>query len=493
MAAAKAAENRPNILFLMADQLRFDCLGANGNRLIRTPNLDALASESVNFTHAYVQAPVCVPSRISYFTGRYPHSHKNRVNYTPAGPQPFLQSILKDNGYQTGSVGKLHFYPPTSEHARSSGFDRVLLHDGVAATDRYSDYVRWRKAHDPRASIPETETDQRVEPGGNPYRAAIQYEYTPTHWVGEQTIAMLREFARAPKPFFLFSSFFKPHSPFQVPAPYDSMYNGVEIPLPRRVSLEEIQRLPLPVQRLILRGRPEYTIPPERLQWVYRSYYAAVSMVDYEVGRILGALSASGRSRDTIVIFAADHGAQLLEHGLMDKNVFFESSVRTPFLMRYPGRIVAQKQGSLVEMVDVLPTILELCGIPIADAVQGRSFAALATGRSAVYHPREIVFSENIIPEVITGGSVDMPFIPGQGVAGIRHPDAKMVRTSNWKLNYYSGQGLELYDMRNDPGEMRNLAGDPAYRSTVCDLEQELLDWMITADENDQIARRWLL
>ena len=488
-----AGDRRPNILFLMADQLRFDCLGANGNRIIQTPNLDRLANESANFTQAYVQSPVCVPSRISYFTGRYPHSHKNRVNYTPAGPQPFIQELLKKNGYQTGSVGKLHFYPPTSEHARSTGFDRVLLHDGVASTDRFSDYVTWRKAHDPQFSRPENAVDPRLKAGENPFRAAMPYEYSPTHWVGEQTAEMLRDCARATKPFFIFSSFFKPHSPFQLSAPYDAMYNAVDIPLPPRVSLAEIQRLPLPVQKLILRGKPEYTTPPEQLQWIYRSYYGAISMVDFEIGRILQALSSTGRERDTIVVFAADHGAQLLEHGLLDKNVFFESSVHTPFLLKYPGRIVGQKHNPMIEMVDVMPSLLELCGIPIPDTVQGRSFAAAATGHGAVYRPRQMVFSENIIPEVITGGSVEMPFTPGQGVASIRHPDSKMVRTAQWKLNYYPGHGAELYDMLNDPDETRNLANDPAHRTTACDLKQELLDWMITADENDQIARRWLL
>src|SRR5277367_2950818 len=118
-AAAQAAPTwRPNILFLMADQFRYDCLGANGNGIIGTPNLDRLAARSANFSQASVQSPVCVPSRVSYFTGRYPHSHKNRVNYTPCNPgEVFLQRMLHDADYQTGSVGKLHYYPPTAEHA----------------------------------------------------------------------------------------------------------------------------------------------------------------------------------------------------------------------------------------------------------------------------------------------------------------------------------------------------------------------------------------
>jgi arylsulfatase A-like enzyme len=145
---------RPNVLVIFTDQLRFDCLGVNGNRIIKTPNLDRLGAGAANFTNAYVQAPVCVPSRISYLTGRYPHSHKNRVNYTPCDPREIMvQRIFSANGHQTGSVGKLHFYPPTAEHARSTGFDKVFLDDGVPSTDPYSDYVHWRKQHDPTPDL----------------------------------------------------------------------------------------------------------------------------------------------------------------------------------------------------------------------------------------------------------------------------------------------------------------------------------------------------
>jgi arylsulfatase A-like enzyme len=209
-------------------------------------------------------------------------------------------------------------------------------------------------------------------------------------------------------------------------------------------------------------------------------------MVDYEIGRILQELEKSGQARDTIVIFGTDHGAQLLEHGLMDKNVFFEASVHVPFLFRFPGGAGAGKHDDFVEMVDLLPTLLELCGMAVPKNVQGRSFLKPVAGR-------EMVFSENIIPEIITGGALDMPFVPGQGVAGIRHPDAKMVRTRQWKLTHYPGHGGELYDLVNDPQEERNLIDDPAQRGRVGDLRQAILDWMITADENDQIAEHWLV
>jgi arylsulfatase A-like enzyme len=174
------------------------------------------------------------------------------------------------------------------------------------------------------------------------------------------------------------------------------------------------------------------------------------------------------------------------------KNVFFEASVHVPFLIRYPGRVAPGVRRELVEMVDVAPTLLEFCGLPAPKECQGRSLAPLLTGTGS-YQSRSVVFAENIIPEVITSGSLDMSYTPGLGVAGIRHPDAKMARTARWKVNYYPGHGGELYDLENDPGETRNLYQEGSYRGRVEELKQALLDWMITADETDQIAPRWLL
>ena len=493
MGAAVAAtqagvSGRPNVLFIMTDQQRWDALGANGNPHIRTPNLDRLAAGSANFERPYVQAPVCVPSRVSIFTGRYPHSHKNRVNYTPCdATEVMLQRILRGAGYGTGSVGKLHYYPPTAEHARSTGWDDVYLDDGVNTTDPYSDYVKWRKQTDPKSQVHYSQ----YAPARNPFRGAVPYEYTPTAWTGLQTRQLLRDMASGERPFFLFCSFFKPHSPYAVPPPYDSMYDNVEIPLPRRFSLEEIRRLPLPLQKQILRFEPSYGMDREWLQWIYRSYYAAVSMIDREVGAILDELEQSGKAGNTIVVFTSDHGDQLLEHGLFGKNVFFEGSVRVPLLVRYPGKVAPGRKAELIEMVDLMPTLLEWCGVEIPKRVQGRSFAGLAAG--GAYSPREMVFAENIIPEVITSKSLEYAYQPGRGVAGIRHPDVKMVRTPRWKLNYYPGHGGELYDLANDPAEEHNLHADPAQKGRVEEMKGAILDWLVSADETDQIAEKWLL
>jgi len=501
----KGARRRPNVLWIMCDQLRYDCVGANGNALIKTPNLDRLAAASANFSNAFVQAPVCVPSRVSYFTGRYPHSHKNRVNYTPLAPSELLlPARLKAADYATALVGKTHIYyayPPTSAEVRRTGFDLVDLHDGVPFTDEWSDYAKWRKAHDPLGdpayrrlarSVPKLRST--LPPNGNPFRAAIGEQYTDTTWTGLRTRERLKELAGGQNPFFLFCSFWKPHEPYEVPAPFDALYNDVEIPLPQAETLDSIQRLPLPLQKLLLRNKhPAYLMDRQLLEWAYRSYYGTVTHLDREVGLILDTLQQLGLAEDTLVVFNSDHGDQLMEHGEFGKNCFFESSVHVPMMLRFPGRIRPGRYDALVESVDVLPSLLELVGLPQPNDCQGQSFVALCDGSGRPCPTREAVFSENVIPEVITGGNLDLPFEKGRGVNGIPHPDAKMVRTRRWKYNYYVNGCAELYDLQNDPCEQHNLAAEPEHKPVVEDMRQRLVNWLITADESDQIAPRWLL
>ncbi len=490
---------QPNILFIMTDQQRYDGVGVNGNPLIQTPNLDRLAGQSANFTHTFVQSPVCTPSRACYFTGRYAHAHRNRVNYTLLPrDEKLLPAYLRESGYQTGMVGKLHLYYDfpfnAAEAARTGGFDIVELHDGVHSTDQWSDYVIWRNQRDPQKDIYYRDLAVDVpnaKQSANPFRVAIDARYTDTAWVGERSRNHIQTMAAQNRPFFLFSSFWKPHSPHEVPEPYDSLYNDIDIPLPKIETLEDIRRLPLPVQKMILRGNnPPYDMDRERLQWIYRSYYADITHIDHEVGEILKTLDETGQADNTIVIFCSDHGDQLLEHGLMGKNVFFEASVRVPFMIRYPGTIKPAVHDCFLETVDVLPTLFEMAGLAEPYNCQGRSFVPLLTGEGD-YTEREVAFCENIIPEVF--GKDRIVFEKGKGVDGIRHPDAKMVRSKHWKYNYYPEGFAELYDLENDPLEQRNVADDPAFRSVADEMKGRILDWLITSNETDQIAHTWLV
>ena len=447
-----------------------------------------------------MQAPVCVPSRASFFTGRYPHSYRNRVNYTPLDRgEVLMQRRLRDAGYRTASVGKLHYHPPNATEAKRTGLDFVELHDAVPQLDRFSDYVAWQKQRDPRSNIRYRALANDMPTGKNPFRQAIDEKFSETTWVGERTRHYIRWFANEDQPFFLFSSFWKPNSPFEVPQPFDAMYDDVEIPLPEQMTLEAIMRLPPPLRTLILRFRPAYDLDRQRLKWMYRSYYGAISHIDREVGLILAALDESGVADNTIVVFSSDHGDQLLEHGLMGKNCFFDASVRVPFIVRFPERVQPGQYEELVESVDVLPTLFELVGLPEPYLNQGRSLVGLISRdggdyipSEAVFIPREGVFSENIIPEVNTGGRDEFEFIKGQGIRGIRHPDAKMVRTRRWKYVYYPEGFAELYDLDSDPLEMNNLAAESEHREQTYAMKDRLLHWLATADESDQIAPRWL-
>ncbi|MCK5548245.1 MAG: sulfatase-like hydrolase/transferase, partial [Thermoplasmata archaeon] len=387
------------------------------------------------------------------------------------------------------------------EEAKRTGFDIVELHDGARQTDPWSDYVKWRNEHDPMKSVYYRRTaqslvknKQKSSSNSNPYRAAIDEKYSETTWTGLRTCHYLKELAADRQPFFLFSSFWKPHSPFEIHAPFDSMYSDVNIPLPKQETLEDIQRLPLPLQKLILRGEnPPYNMDRERLEWCYRSYYGAISHIDREVGRILDMLEETGAAGNTIVVFTSDHGDQLLEHGFMGKNAFFEASIRVPFMIRFPGIVNAGRYDELTESVDLLPTLFDLLGLSEPYHCHGKSLVPLITDRRESYEPRDAVFSENVIPEVISSGKMDFQFEKGEGVKGIRHPDAKMVRTRRWKYNYYPEGYAELYDLKNDPLEEHNLAGDNEYQPIIDEMKDRLLEWLVTTTETEQIAPKWVL
>ena len=498
--AVKQRKKHPNILFLMTDQQRYDCISANGNPFIRTPHLDALAAQSANFSHAIVQAPVCVPSRVCFFTGRYAHAHRNRVNYTPLDErESLLPQLLQAAGYHTALIGKSHVYyqyPPSVREAHRTGFDHVEVHDGAGNTDQYSDYMKWRRKRDPdhtvshRATI--TTSEKSRAPRRNPFTARVKEEFSETTWTGLRTSAYLRRRKTDKQPFFLFSSFWKPHSPFEVPEPFASMYNDVDIPLPPQARLSDIRRLPPPVQALVGREKTApWKMTREEVLWMYRSYYGSITHIDREVGRILHTLQETGLADDTIVIFASDHGDQMFEHGLVDKNVFYEASVRVPLMIAYPGKTHPGRYDELIESIDLLPTLCEWAHINEPYHCQGRSLAPLISGNRRAYQPKESVFCENIIPEVFLKDHIR--FQKHAGVAGVRHPDAKMVRTKRWKYVYYPDGWSELFDLEADPSELNNLSSSSRHRSIIQEMQSRLLHWLVTSSETEQIAETWML
>jgi len=394
-------------------------------------------------------------------------------------------------GYRTAFVGKLHYYPPTRAHALTTGFDDGLLHDGDSQSS-HSDYIDWLIE---QGAMPEGGNFRVCKADRpNPYTAAIADEHHETTWAGEQTRGFIRELAGREQPFFLFCSHWKPHSPFEVPEPWASMYNDAEIKLPRRVTREYYDTLPRALKTFSLRINGDHgnicETNDDIIKWKYRAYYGAISQIDREVGRTLDLLDELGIADNTIVVFCSDHGDVMYEHGMIDKNTFFDSAIHVPFMIRYPSVVTPGIYDQLAESTDVMSTLLELCGGEVPWIDQGNNLCALITPSGGEYREREYVFAENIIPEVITGPERDFYFYKNEGVKGIRHPDAKMVRSKQWKYNYYVGEE-ELYDLENDPEEMTNLAGAPGCAAIKQTMKNALLDWVITADETSQIAPRW--
>ncbi|MDW7658211.1 MAG: sulfatase-like hydrolase/transferase [Bacillota bacterium] len=217
----------------------------------------------------YVQAPVCVPSRQSFFTGRYPRSHKNRVNYTLMNSDvKLMQQYFQDSGCKTGFVGKLHYFPPTLEYALSTGFNDGKLHDGgVAVCDNHSQYVDWliqNCGESIAANYRQTQKDHL-----NPFAAELDDAYHETTWCGHETIHMLNELKQSDEPFFLFSSYWKPHSPFEISDPWASMYQNTQVPIPEKVSKDYVDSLPEAIQSLIYRYRNYEGYEDEWKLWKY--------------------------------------------------------------------------------------------------------------------------------------------------------------------------------------------------------------------------------
>lgn len=478
----------PNILFIMSDQFRADCLGASGNRVIQTPRLDALAGQSVNAANYHANAPVCVPARCCTFTGRYPHAHQVRENYTrlEQGREVHLFRALKQGGYRLGYVGKNH-----------------LLEPGELVNFDYTDI--W--GHDHQSSAVEEnvnalarERSQRMVEVGAWAGAAfhdLPEEGTRSFQQAQSAITFI-ERADGDEPFCLTLSFEDPHAPHIAPRRFEAMY-----------PLDRLELYPCRSQELSEKAR-RYGIKHRALQAdrageedrrrYMAVYYAMISWVDEQVGRVLDALERRGLRDDTIVVFTADHGEFCFEHGMVKKDlVLLDSLLRIPLLISWPQAIKPQRiDDTLIEQVDLMPTLLDLAGQAIPFGVQGRSFRSLLQGDKSVH--KEAVFAEVCPPwlhlpfadfeafkeDWETRHGSHFPFnIPGDYTKSIRDHRGRYV----W---YHSGEE-ELYDHDADPNEQHNVASDPAYTARKVEMKLGLFEWLAQSEDPlSPITRRAL-
>lgn len=451
---------RPNILILYTDQQRWDALGANGNRQIHTPNLDRLAAGGVNFTHHFVQNPVCMPSRVSFLTGQYPSTLGITHMGVPVPEQTItLPRLLHNYGYFSANIGKLHFQTHANRDHRcvhpSYGFDQLEISDEPGCyEDAYRAWVR-RIAPDqlPHLSVglpPATAAWQRtmgIQDGiEHPERAPTsprphpaRSDVTHSAFVADRTIEFLRRTGN--QPFLCVAGFYNPHLPLIAPQEFLDLYDPAKLDLPA---------FPLELQA----QRDRQGLDDHALRAARQGYYAMVSEVDHHVGRILAALEETGRDGDTIVVFTSDHGEYLGEHLRWGKGYPGHECVqRVPLIVRYPHGIAkpGRKCDDLVEAVDVLPTLLEMCGIPVPPHLQGQSLAPVLQDQPAT--PRRSALMEN------TGW--------------------RTLRTEHHRYVLHEDGRECLWDLRQPLGEYHDLSADPRQAATLAEHRHELCRRMV--------------
>lgn len=438
-ASAKVKARQPNILFIIADDLNTR-VGPYGGPAL-TPNLDRLAKQGVTFNRAYSQYPWCGPSRASFLTGTRPDSNGVKDLTTPLRARLpdiiTLPQYFRLNGYHTARVGK-------------------IFHQGVpggVGRDGLDDPQAWDERHNP-VGCDTRKLDQVVNlTPGIPLGGALSYRIDDCPdagqtdgMVAEQAITLLRTAAQGRKPFFIAAGFYRPHVPEIVPASYFDLYPPHRVKIARS-SPENLAKT-LPAAKVM--NPDDLGMLPQEQQAFIRSYYAATSFMDAQVGSLLRAVDQLGLADDTIVIFTSDHGFLLGEHGQWQKQMLFEESARVPLIVRVPGaRNAGKRSPRTVELLDLYPTLTELAGLPHYARNEGTSFLRLLN------KPDDTSWTKPALSQVSGGRSVR----------------TERYRYTEWE----SGKsGRELYDHARDPLEQVNLVDDPRYAGAVKRLQAML-------------------
>jgi arylsulfatase A-like enzyme len=444
---------QPNVLFIFTDQWRGDCLGSLGHPVVETPYLDELAARGTTFPHAYSPCPSCIAARASVVTGQTPTTH-GRLGYRDGVPwryTPTLMSLLRDGGYQTINVGKTHFYPQRAY----LGFEINLIYESINYLGTFeSDYHLWLE-RETRGTVRDTAREMpcnswMARPWTHP-------EYLhPTNWTTDTALDVLAR--RDPtRPFFLQVGYHRPHPPIDPPLAWYEQYHDRPLPpVPVGDWCAEWDQPTLEIEAA--RGR----LPAHLLARGLRAYYAQISHLDYQIGRLLQAVG-----RDTYVIFTSDHGEMLGDHCLFRKTYPFEGSARVPFLIAGPGVKSGQLRPEPITLADIMPTVLEAAGLAIPASVEGASLAPLTRGESVPW--RDAIHGEHSS----CYGQEGWQFIT-DGVE---------------KFCWETLSGRELFfDLAADPQELHNLSADPAAAERVTRWRQRLIDEFATHRPQDALT-----
>lgn len=473
--------NTPNLLFLYTDEQAFNTLEAYGNTQIAMPNLNRLSRQSTVFDEAYVTQPVCTPSRSSLLTGLYPHtSGCTENNVSLREDTPCLPEMLEDARYVTGHFGKWHL---GDELFAQHGFQQW-----VSIEDAYNKYFSEGRNRDVRSDYHHWLVRSGIQPANGVAFSRVEATRLPeAHskpaFLAHEASRFVRE--NRASPFVLHVNFLEPHMPFT--GPRDNQYDPDAIPLP--ANYEAVPGADAPLKARLLQrhyarniSREASLTPSEWWRRLIARYWGLCSQVDTHVGTILDTLTQCGLDRNTIVVFTSDHGDMMGAHQLMAKCVMYQEAVRVPFMIRLPGQTSGRRVNGPVSQIDVVPTLLDLMGQPLPPSLQGKSL------RPRMEHPDR----ESGDPVVIewngpnnglgdVRGSVQIPDwmtevgTPEAIAAASSDPVRTLITPDGWKFNCSPLGEHELYCLREDPGECRNVFKQN--RGKANELRDTILRW----------------
>ena len=434
--------NKPNVLFFICDDLNCD-LGCYGHPIVKSPNIDRLAQQGVRFANAFCQYPLCGPSRASLMTGLYPDQtrvQRNQLYIRNRLPDvKTLAQMFREQGYFSTRIGKIFHYN-VPKHIGSGG------HDDPDSWD-YTINPRGRDKHEENKIF-------SVKPGEYggymSWLAADGTDEEQTDGIAaSEAIRLIKQYAVQEQPFFLAVGLYRPHTPYVAPKKYFELYSTQEIPVPETPD-GYLDTLP-PLARVTLTKKKEhFNISPTLARQAMQAYYASISFADAQLGRVLDALKESGVARNTIIVFTSDHGYHMGEHGHWLKTTLFENAAQVPLIISAPGvNSNGHETNALAELVDLYPTLAELCAAPSPEYLAGVSLVPVLNNPRA--NPRSSAMTQL------------------KNNYSIRTEE---YRYTEWGVD--GNGGNELYNRQDDPGEMTNLANSPSYRDTVDRLSQLL-------------------
>lgn len=507
---------RKNVLFIMCDQLRWDYLSCAGHPTLQTPNIDALAKRGVQFTNAYCQSPVCGPSRMSFYTGRYVSSHGATGNFTPLRiGEKNIGDHLKPLGVKLTLVGKTHMFADTEGmerlgvdpesaigvHHAEAGFEVYERDDGVHPDMLVKDDVAYNqylrdKGYDDHAnpwhwaanSVDSADADTHVRSGffndvaDQPARVAEEDSETP--YMTRRAMQFL-EADDGETPWLLHLSYIKPHWPYIAPAPYNDMYKPGDV-VPALRADGELEN-PNPLYKLFMdRVSGQTFAKDDARETVIPTYMGLIKQIDDQVGELLKFMEARGLLEQTMIVFTADHGDYLGDHWMGDKDFFHDPAVKVPLIIADPDPACDATRGTqqhaLVEAIDLLPTFVEYWGGEVAEHIlDGRSLMPLMRAATVIdeHNWREFVVSEYDYSMQV--------FSPKTG----RKPlDCRsyMIANTSWKYIFAPGYPPMLFDLKNDPDEYVDLGQSADHEDARKTMHYALADWALQYRQRETVS-----